>query len=196
MPGWCRLRHWAYEGSVADPDPSPVEFIFDNGEEETYYPGNFLCQSPQTSCTNGEDVEADSLYQTIADVFHFFWNNFKRNSFDNGGGVIVASVHSKATSGAMWSYTQAVFVDKYTEADDIVAHELTHGIVQSEANLFNYYQSGAIAQSLADLWGEYFDQTNGTGNDTDMVNGRSARIQAKALRPICAILLVWGVRIK
>jgi hypothetical protein len=50
-------------------------------------------------------------------------------------------------------------------ADDIVAHEFTHGVTQHESNLFSYYQSGAISESLSDLWGEYYDQINGRGND-------------------------------
>ena len=51
-------------------------------------------------------------------------------------------------------------------ADDVVAHELTHGVTQHESNLFYYYQSGAINESFSDLWGEYYDQTNGKGTDT------------------------------
>jgi hypothetical protein len=51
-------------------------------------------------------------------------------------------------------------------ADDVVAHELTHGVTQYESNLFYYYQSGAINESLSDVWGEYYDQTNGLGTDT------------------------------
>ena len=54
-------------------------------------------------------------------------------------------------------------------ADDVVAHELTHGVTQYESNLFYYYQSGAINESFSDLWGEYYDQTNGLGNDTPAV---------------------------
>jgi hypothetical protein len=54
----------------------------------------------------------------------------------------------------------------YPLADDVVAHELTHGVTQHESNLFYYYQSGAINESFSDLWGEYYDQTNGQGNDS------------------------------
>ena len=51
-------------------------------------------------------------------------------------------------------------------ADDVVAHELTHGVTQYESNLFYYYQSGAINESFSDVWGEYYDQANGLGNDS------------------------------
>jgi bacillolysin len=50
-------------------------------------------------------------------------------------------------------------------ADDVAAHELTHGVTQFESHLFNYYQSGAINESLSDTWGEWVDQTNDKGDD-------------------------------
>ena len=66
---------------------------------------------------------------------------------------------------------QMVYGDEYgfPLADDVVAHELTHGVTQYESNLFYYYQSGAINESFSDLWGEYYDQTNGLGTDTATV---------------------------
>src|SRR6185503_20351387 len=35
------------------------------------------------------------------------------------------------------------------------------------SNLFYYYQSGAINESFSDVFGEYYDQTNGLGSDAD-----------------------------
>ena len=58
---------------------------------------------------------------------------------------------------------------QYAQADDIVAHELTHGVTQYESNLYYYYQSGAINESFSDLWGEYYDQFHVTGADTEAV---------------------------
>src|SRR4029077_3318528 len=37
--------------------------------------------------------------------------------------------------------------------------------------LFNYYQSGAISESLSDVWGELIDQGNSRGNDAPGVRG-------------------------
>ena len=60
-------------------------------------------------------------------------------------------------------------VHGYPLADDVVAHELTHGVTQYTSNLFYYYQSGAINESLSDVFGEFVDQTNGRGNDIPSV---------------------------
>lgn len=50
--------------------------------------------------------------------------------------------------------------------DDVVGHELTHGVTQYTSNLYYYYQSGAINESLSDVWGEFIDLANKKGNDS------------------------------
>ena len=64
-----------------------------------------------------------------------------------------------------------VYGDAYSFAlaDDVVAHELTHGVTKYESNLFYYYQSGAINESFSDVFGEYYDQSNRLGNDDPSV---------------------------
>src|SRR5258706_1790795 len=54
-------------------------------------------------------------------------------------------------------------------ADDVVGHELTHGVTQYTSGLIYSYQSGAINESFSDVWGEFIDQTNGSGNDSSSV---------------------------
>src|SRR5260221_3831081 len=53
--------------------------------------------------------------------------------------------------------------------DDVVAHELTHGVTQHESGLIYQDQSGAINESFSDTWGEFIDLTNGVGNDSSGV---------------------------
>ena len=52
------------------------------------------------------------------------------------------------------------------QADDVVGHELTHAVTQRSSGLYYYYQSGAINESLSDVWGEFIDLTNGAGDDS------------------------------
>ena len=58
-----------------------------------------------------------------------------------------------------------VFGAGYTSADDVVAHELAHGVIQHTAGLVYWYQSGAINESMADVVGELVDLADGTGSD-------------------------------
>ena len=51
----------------------------------------------------------------------------------------------------------------------MVGHELSHGFTQFTSNLFYWYQSGAINESMSDVFGEFMDLTNGAGTDTASV---------------------------
>src|SRR3990172_8641247 len=66
--------------------------------------------------------------------------------------------------GSLKTEPQSTWIG-FPVADDGVGHELTHGVTQFESNLFYYYQSGAINEAFSDLWGEFIDLENGTGND-------------------------------
>src|SRR5688500_11242490 len=86
--------------------------------------------------------------------------------------IVISSVHyGSSYDNANWNGEQMIYGDAYgfPLADDVVAHELTHGVTEHESNLFYYYQSGAINESFSDLWGEFYDQTNGQGKDASGV---------------------------
>ena len=138
----------------------------------TVLPGQFLCDETKPSCTNGVDLPADKAHAYAIGTFNLYAAQYGRNSIDNQGMQIISSVHYDVDYGnAFWSGTQMVYGDGYgfALADDVVAHELTHGVTQHESNLFYFYQSGAINESFSDLWGEFYDQTNSQGNDADAV---------------------------
>jgi bacillolysin len=61
---------------------------------------------------------------------------------------------------AFWNGSGIYLGDGFAGADDVVAHELTHGVVEQTADLAYWYQSGAINESMADVFGELVDLTN------------------------------------
>src|SRR5687768_800370 len=135
-------------------------------------PGSFICNQSDLNCGAG-DSHAKAAHKYAIGTFNLYDTKHNRNSIDNGGMTIISTVHycddlECPYSNAFWSGVQMVYGDAYgfPLADDVVGHELTHGVTQYESNLFYYYQSGAINESFSDLWGEYYDQTNGQGNDT------------------------------
>jgi bacillolysin len=67
---------------------------------------------------------------------------------------------------AFWNGRGAYFSRGYAKADDVVAHELTHGVIERLSGLAYWYQSGAINESIADVFGEIVDQRNGGAQDT------------------------------
>jgi Zn-dependent metalloprotease len=70
---------------------------------------------------------------------------------------------------AFWDGFQMVYGPGFPRADDVVAHELTHGVTQHTSGLIYWFQSGAINESMSDVFGELVDQTNGLGNDDPSV---------------------------
>jgi bacillolysin len=138
----------------------------------TSLPGTFLCAETKPNCTNGADLHADKAHAYAIGTYNMYATQFGRDSVDNAGEQLISTVHYDVDyQNAFWSGTQMVYGDGYgfPLADDVVAHELTHGVTQHESNLFYFYQSGAINESFSDLFGEFYDQTNGQGTDTAAV---------------------------
>ena len=105
-------------------------------------------------------------------VYDYFLNTHKRNSIDGNGGSIISLINvadektGKGFDNAYWN-GKAMF---YGNGDvafkplagglDVAAHEMTHGVVQNTANLEYKAQSGAINESMADIFGCMVDRNN------------------------------------
>ena len=132
-------------------------------------------ESDGDPCTGGSDTEVDNAHQYAADTYDFFLNTHGRDSLDNAGYSLISTVRFCPSGfdcptttpfiNAFWNGSQVAYGDGFASADDVVAHEFTHGFTQFTSNLFYFYQSGAISESFSDLWGEFVDQTNSRGTD-------------------------------
>lgn len=115
------------------------------------------------------DADADHAYDYLGDTYNYYFNGFGRDSYDNGGAAMRATVHYGTNyQNAFWNGTQMVFGDGFP-IDDVTAHEMTHAVTEHEANLVYQNQSGALNESFSDIFGEIIDMTNGAGNDTQPV---------------------------
>ncbi|PKO19145.1 MAG: hypothetical protein CVU39_00920 [Chloroflexi bacterium HGW-Chloroflexi-10] len=136
-------------------------------------PGTFVCDETDLTCAAG-DADAKDAQKFAADTYNYYASMFGRNSFDNAGAQMILSVHYGSNyENAYWSPSAGQFVfgdaNGYVHADDVVAHEITHAVTQYEAHLFYYFQSGAVNESLSDIFGELIDQQNNHGTDTAAV---------------------------
>jgi bacillolysin len=116
------------------------------------------------------DDEVNVAYDTTGAVYDFY-AAMGRDSID-GHGMPVKSTVRVCVSGldcplnnAFWDGAQMAFGQGYARADDVAAHELTHGVTQYTSGLLYYYQSGAINESISDVMGELFDQQYAGGSD-------------------------------
>ena len=67
---------------------------------------------------------------------------------------------------AFWNGRQVHYGEGFARADDVAGHEMTHGIIDKNSQLFYWFQSGAINESLADIMGEIIDHRNPTAGDS------------------------------
>ena len=133
-------------------------------------PGVLVCDESDPDCVNGS-ADARDAHTYAGDTYDFYFVEHGRDSIDGAGQTMVSTVHwndGYTCPNAFWDGEQMVYCDGMA-ADDVVGHELTHGVTQHTSNLLYYYQSGAINESLSDIWGEFVDLTNARGNDTAAV---------------------------
>ena len=130
-----------------------------------------LARAEGQPATGNADV--DSAYNLAGVTYDYYLGTFGRDSYDGTGGPLIATVNfddGLTCPNAFWNGAQMVYCNGFAVADDAVAHELTHGLTQHEANLFYYVQSGALNESYSDIFGETVDiSQNVTGADTPAV---------------------------
>lgn len=106
-----------------------------------------------------KDVAVNEAYDYLGVTYDFYWQAYKRNSLDNKGLALLGSVHyEKDYQNAFWNGQQMVFGDgdgeifnRFTIAIDVIGHELTHGVTETEAGLIYFQQSGALNESMSDV---------------------------------------------
>ena len=126
---------------------------------------------------------ATSLVADVNDAFDFagvtydFYAGLGRDSIDGAGMPIVSTVRWCLSgcpyANAYWDGSQMVYGESYASADDVVAHELTHGVTDYTSKLVYWYQSGAINEAMSDIMGEFVDLANpGSAPRTDTAANR------------------------
>ncbi|MBI5094336.1 MAG: M4 family metallopeptidase, partial [Candidatus Hydrogenedentes bacterium] len=120
----------------------------------------FLARAEGQSPTFVTDV--NQAYDFYGDTYDFYFNMFGRDSIDNKGLSLSATVQFCPSTydcpfqNAYWDpdKLRMYFGSGWTAEEDIIAHELTHGVTQYESNLIYLNQSGAINESLSDVFGK------------------------------------------
>ena len=112
------------------------------------------------------DGSIKRAYVESENVAKFYWDMFHRDSIDGNHMTLVSSVHYGVKyNNAFWNGTQMtygdgdgqVFVD-FTLGDDVIGHELTHGVTQHSLALSYSGEAGGLNESMSDVFGSMFRQ--------------------------------------
>lgn len=113
-----------------------------------------------------KDLSVNRAYDGLGATFDLYLDVYSRHSIDGAGLALNASVHySEDYDNAFWDGSQMVFGDgdgrifnDFTTSVDVIGHELTHGVTQYSANLAYHGQSGALNESVSDVFGSLIKQ--------------------------------------
>lgn len=115
------------------------------------------------------DAKAVSAHANMIATYKYFLNTFGRNSVNGDGGTLIAFINvadddGSSMANAFWNGEAAFFGNgggyfkPLSGAQDVISHELGHGVVGNTAILEYYAQSGAINETYADVFGSMVDR--------------------------------------
>jgi Zn-dependent metalloprotease len=113
-----------------------------------------------------KDEAVNQAYDGTSATWTMYHKCFGRDSVDGAGLELTSTVHyDRGYANAFWDGAQMVFGDgdgeifgNFTASIDVTGHELTHGVTQYTANLTYEGQSGALNESISDVFGSLAKQ--------------------------------------
>ncbi|MEN3314887.1 MAG: hypothetical protein V7605_1121 [Acidimicrobiaceae bacterium] len=114
-----------------------------------------------------DDPQVNQAYDGFGATWTFYWEVFQRDSIDGSGMPIMGMVHfSTDYDNAFWDGQGHMFFGDgdgtmftpLTNSFDVIGHELTHGVTQYTAGLSYVNQSGALNESISDVFGSLAKQ--------------------------------------
>jgi len=145
------------------------------------------------------DAAVDEAYEGLGATFALFSEVFARNSIDGAGLPLEATVHfGDRYDNAFWNGDRMVFGDgdgevfrRFTLSLSVIGHELAHGVTQFTTGLEYQGQSGALNESISDVFGvlvEQYARTESADEATWLVGAElfTDEVDGEALRSMKA----------
>jgi Zn-dependent metalloprotease len=141
----------------------PKRSIFDQGGVASDAPGTLVRAE---GAAKTKDPAVNEAYDGLGYTFEFFYKLFGWDSIDGAGLPLNGLVHYGVDyDNAFWNGRSMVFGDgdgklfvRFTKSLDVIAHELTHGVTEHTLGLNYSGQSGALNESVSDVFGSMVKQ--------------------------------------
>ena len=172
-----RLRARREAASAATPPLAP-----DTGGNRVVYDARGTEDLPGTKVRDADDpptgdAAVDEAHDHSGVAWDLFADVFDRRSVDGQGTPLTVTVHySTDYDNAFWDGNQLVFgdgdgqvFDRFTKPLDVTAHEFTHGVTQFTAGLTYQGQSGALNESVSDVFASMAKQRS-LGQDAEQAD--------------------------
>lgn len=172
-PIWRKLRAAHTVASKSHQNATRVQTALAALPQATAYDCNHSESLPGTPVSNpkaSSDQSVKNAFNEANGVAKFYHDCFGRDSVDNKGKTLVSSVHySQKYDNAFWNGQQMVYGDgdgqlfvDFTSSNDVIGHELTHGVTQYTAGLSYTDEPGALNESISDVFGSMYRQWSAT----------------------------------
>lgn len=126
--------------------------------------------------TSGNNADwsptAVSAHYNASVAYDYYQKTFSRNALSGNGATMISLINitdddGKGLDNAYWNgkimaYGNGRLLKPLAGGLDVAGHEMTHGVIQNTANLQYKNQSGAINESMADVFGAMIDRSNWT----------------------------------
>ncbi|WGG46006.1 M4 family metallopeptidase [Rossellomorea sp. DA94] len=134
-------------------------FTYD-GSNRTRLPGSLWADSDNLFNASYDAAAVDAHYYA-GTTYDYYKNTHNRNSYDGNGAALKSTVHyGRNYNNAFWNGQQMVYGDgdgstfvSLSGGLDVIAHELTHAVTDTTADLIYQNESGAINESMSDIFG-------------------------------------------
>nr|WP_226671695.1 M4 family metallopeptidase [Rossellomorea aquimaris] len=143
-------------------------FTYD-ASNRTRLPGSLWADSDNVFNASYDAAAVDAHYYA-GTTYDYYKNTHNRNSYDGNGAALKSTVHyGRNYNNAFWNGQQMVYGDgdgstfvSLSGGLDVIAHELTHAVTDTTADLIYQNESGAINESMSDIFGTLveFDANN------------------------------------
>lgn len=160
-----------FNASTSKMPSNPVGALWTIDARNTYGDNQKIYQITSGNNTDWSPT-AISAHYNAGVAYDYYRNTFNRNALNGNGATMISLINVKDDDGtaldnAYWNgkvmaYGNGKLLKPLAGALDVAGHEMTHGVIENTANLQYKSQSGAINESMADVFGTMIDRDDWT----------------------------------